>query len=109
MSAPVDYLPSVIPEMITKRLTVDFEPGSDIPFPNDFFVSVGRRRKPGTVYQVIEHHWVKSTKNPFRFRFVVVKCPELLPDVRVSFRFVATIEGRNESVFTLIWNSRNKK
>lgn len=107
--APDNYLPSVIPELKTFGLTIDFSPGLPVAVPGNFIVSVGKNRKPGSVYQVIERRFVKSKKYPYRYAFRVVKCPELIKDVHINFRFEARIHGHSEPAFTLTWYKRDKK
>lgn len=112
--APDDYFPSVVPELKTVGLTINFGRGDSVPVPGEFIVSVGRSRRVGTVYQVMERRSVKrkfygarSFDNKWAFR--CVKCPELKELVHVDFRFNVFIEGRTERIFSITWNPRNKK
>lgn len=107
--APPDYLPSIIPELKTFGLTIDFQEGEPHLAEDDFIVSVGKNRKPGTVYQIVAWRKVESKKNPCRYAFRVVKCPELVKKVHVNFRWEAVIEGPNVTALVIIWNPRNKK
>ena len=107
---PADYLPSVVAELKTCKLVIDFEPGEGVQVPGDFLVSVGRNRKVGSVYQILERHNVKSTKNPRRYKFIVTRCPELKAATTVDFRFNCKISGHESAtVITIIWNNRTKK